>query len=632
MVGFAQISSFDSRLPLLNILNKTHLVLRRASTYLSGLPRVLCLCLVPVILAIPCAVSANDEKHTLPSHVPPKRSSQIHDGFGINSNLPRDPYLPWNRRWWTRLFDAGFKWIRIGQYENSSDYTSWDWVEQRRGVFAVPQLVEDYVDSLVDNGVLIQVQLMYGNPMYTSPSGKVPDVSVPALSSFHNPDRSLYSVFWPPKTAEQIAAFNRYVQWMVQHFRGRISYWALWNEQDIDYWNPFGNPEEYGRLLKPFAQAVHDADRQAQVIYGGQADPDRGFTRRALDTCQCASGIDVYAYHTYPGYGQNLNPETMDSGAYQLESPRALRELVKNYAGIRADIPFFDDEFNSIPSWQGSDESVQAKYVPRGVIYNLAVGVKTFTWILAAAPDGNEYDDFGILRGLTYHETDFTPRPVFSALQNTNALFSDTKFDPSTRITNADPPEHFRYGYPFLAYGFRSHSGKAIVAYWLAGHSFPGNVFPPLYSELTLKNTGIEHPVLIDVVSGVIRPLAWKKGTTDTLEALPMRDSVMAIADESYFDWPVLPETPSSLNVVSTGGSLKLTWAAHEESKGVIIERQVLDGHSNRGTWQRLTRLPATTTEYLDSSAPKGKSIGYRVRAFNDAGESAYSNIGRIFW
>jgi hypothetical protein len=44
---------------------------------------------------------------TLPTHVPPKRSSQIRSGFGINSDLPREPYLPWNRWWWTRMFDAG---------------------------------------------------------------------------------------------------------------------------------------------------------------------------------------------------------------------------------------------------------------------------------------------------------------------------------------------------------------------------------------------------------------------------------------------------------------------------------------------------------------------------------------------
>jgi hypothetical protein len=591
-------------------------------------------CLLLAILSMPGAASANEQKRVLPSRVPPKRSSQIRDGFGINSDLPRDPYLPWNRRWWTRLFDAGFKWIRIGQYENSSDWTSWDWVEQQRGVYRVPQQVEDYLDSLVDNGMLIQVQLLYGNALYTSPAGKLPDVSLPAPGSFHNPDRSLYSVFWPPKTPEQIAAFDRYVQWMVRHFHGRVAYWALWNEQDIDYWNPVPNPEEYGRLLKSFAQVVHETDSRAKVIYGAQADPTKDFTERALDACQCASGIDVYAYHTYPGYGRNLHPETMDSGAYGKESPKALRQFVKNYPGIRADIPFFDDEFNSIPSWKGSDESVQAKYVLRGLLYNLAAGVKTFPWLLAAGSDGNEYDDFGILHGMTYRETDFTPRAVFGALQNTNALFSDTKFDPSIVIANADVPPQFRRDYPFLAYGFRALSQKAIVAYWLAGHSSAGNIFPTIHSELALKNTGIEHPVLIDVVSGEVKRVAWKKGTTDTLEALPLGDSVMAIADESYFDWPVLPETPSSLVVVPNGGSLKLTWAVHEESKGVILERQIVDssGTGDGGSWQKLTRLPATATEYTDSSAPRGKSIGYRVRAFNDAGESAYSNIVRVSW
>src|SRR5450631_2619499 len=92
------------------------------------------------VLLLPGPVLAQTTRK-LPEKVPPKRTSQIQDGFGINSDLPRDPYLPWNRWWWTRMFDAGFKWIRIGQYENSSDYTSWDWVEQKRGVMAtVPEL------------------------------------------------------------------------------------------------------------------------------------------------------------------------------------------------------------------------------------------------------------------------------------------------------------------------------------------------------------------------------------------------------------------------------------------------------------------------------------------------------------
>ncbi len=569
--------------------------------------------------------------HRLPDHVPPKRSSQIRDGFGINSDFPRDPYLPWNRWWWTRMFDAGFKWARIGQYENSSDRTSWDWIEQKRGVFASSQELEDYVDSLADNGVNMQVQLIYGNVMYTSPSGTRPDVSVPEPGSFHNDDRSLYSVFWAPTTPEQIAAFNRYAAWMVNHFHDRIHYWALWNEQDIGYWNPFGNPEQFGKLLAPFIETVHRTDPQAKVIYGGQADPVRDFTQRAFDTCQCASGIDVYAYHTYPGYGQNMNPETMDYGAYQAESPRALRDLVTHYPGVKPDIPFFDDEFNSIPSWIGSDESVQAKYIPRGFVYNLAAGVKTFVWLLAAGTDGNEYDDFGIVHGLTNHDTDFTPRPVFYALQNTNALFSDTKFDPSIEVGGADLPALRRQaGFPFMGYGFRSDKGKAIVAYWVAAHSVPGNVFPPLYATLSLKNTGISHPVLVDVVSGEIKPLSWKAGTTDTLEALPIKDSIMAVTDESYFDWPILPETPSSLNLSVIGNSAKLSWEDHGgDPTGIVVERAIDEGAGAKVTWSRVAKMSATVTEYSDSGLKKGERIAYRVRAINAGGESAYSNIVR---
>ncbi len=590
--------------------------------------RVVVLC-IAISASFPSRLTAADMRKPLPDHVPPKRSSQIEDGFGINSDLPRDPYLPWNRWWWTRMSDAGFKWIRIGQYENSSDRTSWDWIEQKRGVYSSSQELEDYVDSLVDNGVNIQVQLLYGNPMYTAAAGKMPDTVIPEPGSFHNADRSLYSVFWPPRTPEQIANFNRYVKWMVEHFQTRIHYWALWNEQDINYWNPVANPEDYGLLLKSFVQVVHDIDRDAQVIYGGQADPSRDFTKRALDTCQCASGIDVYAYHTYPGYGQNLNPESMDYGAYLTESPRLLRDLVRNYPGIRSDVQFFDDEFNSIPSWKGSDESVQAKYVPRGLLYNLAAGVKTFVWLLAAGTDGNEYDDFGLIHGLTFHDTDFTARPVFYALQNTNALFSDTKFDPAIEIRAPDLPALRRQaGFPFMAYGFRSRSGKAIVAYWLAAHSLPGNVFPPLYAELSLKNTGISHPVLIDVVSGDIKPIEWKDGTTDTLQALPLKDSVMAITDESYFDWPLLPEAPSSLTVALRGNSAKLSWSLHGgEPKGVVVERRVESLAGDGSRWERIAKLENTATEYTDSGVAKGRQAAYRVRAYNDPGESAYSNI-----
>src|SRR5262249_41586585 len=70
--------------------------------------RFLRLCVTGAFLVL-SAMAWAQSRNRVPDHVPPKRSSQIQDGFGINSDLPRDPYLPWNRWWWTRMFDAGFK-------------------------------------------------------------------------------------------------------------------------------------------------------------------------------------------------------------------------------------------------------------------------------------------------------------------------------------------------------------------------------------------------------------------------------------------------------------------------------------------------------------------------------------------
>ena len=147
---------------------------------------------------------------------------------------------------------------------------------------------------------------------------------------------------------------------------------------------------------------------------------------------------------------------------------------------------------------------------------------------------------------------------------------------------------------------------------------------------MTLKNTGITHPVLIDVVSGQIKTLKWKQGSTDTLEALPVRDSVMAIADESYFDWPVLPEAPSSLNVTASGSAARLSWEVHGgAATGIVVERRN-DGKGSTPSWDKVDQLSASATTYTDVSYRAGQSVSYRVKAVNDAGTSAYSNIVRL--
>jgi hypothetical protein len=151
----------------------------------------------------------------------------------------------------------------------------------------------------------------------------------------------------------------------------------------------------------------------------------------------------------------------------------------------------------------------------------------------------------------------------------------------------------------------------------------PGGGFPPLTVTLTLKNSGIRNPVLIDVVSGTVTPVEWKKGTTDTLETLPLNDSIVAIADASYFDWPVLPEAPSGLSAQASGSGVTLKFELHGLTTKFAIERR-----AGAGRWERIS-TQAAGNSFMDSAAPRGL-VRYRVRALNDAGESAFSNIVRV--
>jgi hypothetical protein len=104
----------------------------------------------------------------------------------------------------------------------------------------------------------------------------------------------------------------------------------------------------------------------------------------------------------------------------------------------------------------------------------------------------------------------------------------------------------------------------------------------------------------------------------------------MAVADADYFDWPVLPEAPSSLNAALAGNTVKLSWEVHGGNpQHVVVERRD-DPEAGRGTWKSIAQLPASATDYADAQVKQGQPVSYRVRATNEGGESATSNTVRV--
>jgi len=557
---------------------------------------------------------------SLPQPVPPRRSPQLAEGFGVNLPLPRDPRLPWTAHWWTLIFDSGVKWVRLGQYENSSEKTSWDWVEQEPGVYRVRTEVDEAIRSLSENGVSIELQLCYGNALYEGDARTRPPHVDPAAPGIGDQDEPAPAIYHGLRTEAEIQGFLNYARFMVNRYRDRIKYWEVWNEPNIGYWRPnvesrderAAKGREYGRLLCPVADVIHQLDPQSKVVFGGTSEIDGSFVRAALSACPAK--IDVMAYHTYPGYGRNEPPEEEDA----LEDAGLFREEVLRTPGVRQDIEFWENEWNTPPAWKNSNQSVQARYLPRFFLQALSQGVKPFFWEFIPGTDGNEGDQMGLLHGETSARDRFRPRPAYHAFAVTSALFGQTAPDPMADII-LDPPPPYRHG-QLRKYAYRDRkSGQRIYAVWLALVSDPADNFAPLEVEAGFPGSGFTKPILVDLRTGRVTPAVWVNREKQTLR-IPLKDSVVAITDSSFPEWRPAPEAPGELAAVRSGHDVQLNWRNYGNPLGFEVERSL-----DWGAWQKVTALPASETHYRER-LPQAAHITYRVRASGSADPSAWSN------
>jgi hypothetical protein len=89
-----------------------------------------------------------------------------------------------------------------------------------------------------------------------------------------------------------------------------------------------------------------------------------------------------------------------------------------------------------------------------------------------------------------------------------------------------------------------------------------------------------------------------------------------------------LPNAPSSLKASALSlGRVSLGWKDNSNNEdGFQIERK----SGSSGTWQLVATVSANTKSYTDTSTARRTTYNYRVRAFNAAGGSAYSNTVSI--
>jgi hypothetical protein len=140
-------------------------------------------------------------------------------------------------------FDTGFKLVRIMCLTNY-----WNADQTLPGLFtleSIPPEADRFIDEYADNGVTVVLTLWLGADL------------APYETTF--------------RTQDELDKFNEHVRFVVDHFKGRIPYYEIWNEPGIM------TAEEYAGLVRSTVPVIREADPQAKIIIGatpGNWEPD----------------------------------------------------------------------------------------------------------------------------------------------------------------------------------------------------------------------------------------------------------------------------------------------------------------------------------------------------------------------
>jgi hypothetical protein len=366
------------------------------------------------------------------------------------------------------LYQSGVKLNRVNQWGDKLDWAS---VEQTKGQYVIPDDVDRSITDHVKNGVEILLTLDYGNNLYQ----RLPDLPDVGKSTWFLSHPFLQCA---PTTPEAVQAFANYCGFMAKHFKGRVKYFEIWNEENGWFYDACRSNgsvamvQAYGRALAAAAKAVKEANPEAIVVFGGVAGNSLDFPRIAM---QEGAGpyIDVFAFHPYG----SPTPETLADdfitqvGERMENRPRpasikTYEELIHAYKEVfrpyKADMPIWADEMNWFapgqpPSGQfmfaDQSELTQAKYLARFFIMNASLDSAAIWWSLYNA---NHVQEWAVLR-----TADCTPRPAFHTAGYVSTVLDDCKLVADSKIEAIGKVSN-----DLVIKAFRDGSGRLLVAVW----------------------------------------------------------------------------------------------------------------------------------------------------------------------
>ena len=306
--------------------------------------------------------------------------------LGVATHLTRQP----------RPIDQNLDALAAAGIMSLRDDAGWGRVEQQRGVLKIPAQWDEVIDGAMARGIEPLLILDYGNKFYDG-GGK-------------------------PSSAEGIAAFVRYAQFLAQHFKGRVKRYEVWNEWDHGPGNAsHASADAYLRLVKAVHAAVKQIDPEAEIIAGAITPVGirEGFLTRLVEQ-GVLNHADALSLHPYIHCDRARTPEDWARWMKQVgdDLQRLADRPVRVYLTEMA-----------WPAHQGAcgiSEQAQAENLVK--MFLLAKGLPFIkgVWWYDLQNDGpdpkNREHNFGLL------DHELRPKPAYRALQRFSGLIREGEY------------------------------------------------------------------------------------------------------------------------------------------------------------------------------------------------------------
>lgn len=273
----------------------------------------------------------------------------------------------------------------------------WAFLERQRNRLKVEPHWRDYLASTEAQGLDSLFILGYGN-------------------SFHGDGKK-------PRSEPVRTAFNRYVAFTAQQFRGRIKHYEVWNEWDVENPTDPQFTQDYARLITDAAGIIRQHDPDAKILAGAVTTKgiESGFALRLVEAgiMQSVDGISLHPYVHCRGRGHNTPEAWIEWLAdVDLELSRAANRPVPLYLTEMA-----------WPAHEGAcgiDEELQAAYLARS--YFLAKTLPNIRgyWWYDFRNDGTDKHErehnFGLVR------QDYSLKPAYRVLEAISPIIKAFEF------------------------------------------------------------------------------------------------------------------------------------------------------------------------------------------------------------